>query len=179
MLPPLVLATGRGIMPAVRVWTANTGRFSSRPIQNPDPLPLGVSNLDQDPSTCGLGQVWLDPSVPISGSAFRVSLFVIAFRYATGNRTILTLVHSCMFIMYWPPWWSKRIETHALPHPQNDCQRSVDDFWSCVLGNETANRLQTAINQFLAAFIGKTDCDTLPAPYWKWVSTERQGLLVA
>jgi len=68
-----MLATGLGNRPAVRVWTARTGRFGSRPIQKPDPLTLGRPNLDPYPSTRGFRRVWLDPSVPISGSAFRVS----------------------------------------------------------------------------------------------------------
>ena len=71
--PELVLATGPGNPPAVRVWTAKTGRFSSRPGQKPDPLTLGGPNPDPYPSTRVFRRVWLDPSVPISCSAFRVS----------------------------------------------------------------------------------------------------------
>jgi hypothetical protein len=59
--------------PAVRVWTAKTSRFGSRPGQNPNPLTLGGSKPDQYRSTRGFQRVWLDPSGPISGSAFRVS----------------------------------------------------------------------------------------------------------
>jgi len=69
----IVLATGPGDPPAVRVWTAKTGRFGSRTGQKPDPQTLGGPNPDLYPSTLGFRQVWLDPSVPISGSAFRVS----------------------------------------------------------------------------------------------------------
>jgi len=69
----LVLAMGPGNPPAVRVWTAKTGRFGSRTGQKPDPQTLGGANPDTYPSTCGFRQVWLDPSVPISCSAFRVS----------------------------------------------------------------------------------------------------------
>ena len=72
-LTDLVLATGPGNPPAVRVWTAKTGRFGSRPVQETDPLTLGGPNPDPYPSTRGFRRVWLDPSVPISGSAFRVS----------------------------------------------------------------------------------------------------------
>jgi len=42
----VVLATGPGNPPAGRVWTAKTGRFSSRPVQKPDPLTLGGPNPD-------------------------------------------------------------------------------------------------------------------------------------
>ena len=68
-----MLATGPGNPPAVRVWTAKTGRFGSKPGQKPDPLTLGRPNPDPYPSTRVFRRVWLDLSGPISGSAFRVS----------------------------------------------------------------------------------------------------------
>jgi len=68
-----VLATGPGKPPAVRVQTAKTGSFGSRPVQNHDPLTLGRPILDPYPSTRGFCWVWPDPSVEISGSAFWVS----------------------------------------------------------------------------------------------------------
>jgi hypothetical protein len=42
-----------------------------------------------------------------------------------------------------------------MPHPENERQRSINDFWSCVLGNDTSNRVYSVIKEFLAAFIGK------------------------
>ena len=48
--------------------------------------------------------------------------------------------------------------------PYNEWQWSFNDFESCVLGDQTTDRLQTVTKEFLAAIIGKTDCDTLPAP---------------
>ena len=71
----LVLATGPGNRPAVRVWTAKTGQFGSTPGQKTDPLTLRGPKTDPDPypSTRGFRRVWLDPSVPILGSACRVS----------------------------------------------------------------------------------------------------------
>jgi hypothetical protein len=39
-----------------------------------------------------------------------------------------------------------------------------DLLLTLVLGNHTSDRLQSVIKGFLAAFIGKTDCNTLPAP---------------
>jgi len=70
--PRVVFATGPGNPPAVWVLTAKMGRFGSRTVQKPDPLTLGGQNPDPYPSTCGFRRVWLDPSFPISGSAFRV-----------------------------------------------------------------------------------------------------------
>jgi len=69
----LVLATGPGNLPAVRVWTAKTDWFGSRTVQKPDTQTLGGPNPDPYPSTRRFRRFWLDPSVPISGSAFRVS----------------------------------------------------------------------------------------------------------
>ena len=99
----LVWATGLGNPPAVRVQTAKTVWFDSKPVQKPNPLHLGRPNPDPYPSTCGFCRVWLDPSVPISGSSIRVFLFMVAFRYHIANRKILTLVYHCPFLMYWPP----------------------------------------------------------------------------
>ena len=71
--PPLVLATGPANLPAVRVWTPKTGWVGSKTIQRLDPQTLGGPNPDPYTSTRGFRRVWRDPSVPISGSAFRVS----------------------------------------------------------------------------------------------------------
>jgi hypothetical protein len=99
----IVLATGPGNLPVVWVWTAKTGRFGSRTVQKPYLLHLGRPNPDLYLSTRGFGRVWLDPSVLISGCAFRVSLFIVAFRYATVKSKILTMVRSELFRMYRPP----------------------------------------------------------------------------
>jgi len=47
---------------------------------------------------------------------------------------------------------------------ENERQWSVNDFWSCVLGTDTSDRVYSVIKEFMAAFIGKTDCNTLHAP---------------
>ena len=100
----LVLATGPGNPPAVRVRTGKTVRIGSRTVQKPDQQHLGGPNPDPYPSTRGFCRVWLDPSVPISGSAFQVFLFMVAFRYPTVNRKIFTLAHHWPFWMNWPPF---------------------------------------------------------------------------
>jgi hypothetical protein len=45
------------------------------------------------------------------------------------------------------------------------------------MDNLGVNRLQIVINKVLAAFIGKRQSESLPAPWWKWVSMECQPLL--
>ena len=57
--------------------------------------------------------------------------------------------------MYWLPELVKIIMTCSLPHPEHERQRSVNDFWSCILGSHTADRLQTVIKKVLAAFMAK------------------------
>jgi len=69
----VVLATCLGNLPVVQVWTTTTGWFGSRPVQKPAPLTLCWPNLDLYLSTHGVRWVRLDPSVPISCSAIRVS----------------------------------------------------------------------------------------------------------
>jgi len=99
----VVLATGPGNPPAVRVWTGKTVRFGSRTVQKPDPEHIGGPNPDPYPSTHGFCRVWLDPSVRISGSSFRVFLFMVAFRYPTVLCKILPLVHHCLCSIDWLP----------------------------------------------------------------------------
>jgi hypothetical protein len=88
----LVLAMGRGDPPPVLVSTASTVQFISETVQIVDILRLGGANPDRYPTAHGLIWVWLDPCVPLSGSVIRVSRFIVAFRYPTANRKILTLV---------------------------------------------------------------------------------------
>ena len=99
----LVLATGPGNLPAVRVRTRNKVWFGSITMQRPNPLLPSGPNPAPYLSTSGFCQVWLDPSGPISGFAFRVVPLMFAFRYLTLNRKILTMVHECSFWMNWPP----------------------------------------------------------------------------
>jgi hypothetical protein len=84
----LVLATCLGNPPAVLVWTAKTGRFSSRPRRKLEPLTPGGPNPEPYPSTRGFCRVWLDTSVPICGSAFRVS-------HLWSHSDLLLLIVKC------------------------------------------------------------------------------------
>jgi len=98
-----VLAMGLGNLPAVQVWNAKTGHFSSRTGLDSDPLTLGRPNLDPYLSGHGLCRVQLDPIVQVFRSAFRVSLFIVTFTYATVIHKMLTLVCHSVFLKYWPP----------------------------------------------------------------------------
>jgi hypothetical protein len=51
-----------------------------------------------------------------------------------------------------------------MAYHENERQRRVNDFWSYVLGNDTSDRVYSVIKEFLAAFISKTDSNTLDAP---------------
>jgi len=89
----LVLATGPGIPPAVQVRTRKTVLFGSRTVQKPAAHHLGGPNQDLYPTTWGFCRAWLNLLVAISGSVFRVFLFMVAFRFPTVNRKILTIAH--------------------------------------------------------------------------------------
>jgi len=71
------------------------------------------------------------------------------------------------FIKYWQPSLTKTTATRSLRHPENERQRSVNDFQLCILGKLCSDWLQTSIYQILAAFTGKNNSDTLPAASWK------------
>jgi len=152
--------------------------FGSRPIKQPDPLPLGRPILDTYLPTRSSASIWVDLLLPISSSVFWVSLFRVAFRYATVKYKVLTLVHRRLFWMYWPPWWSKQTGTHTLPHPKNECQWSINDCWSCILGNLEAYRMHVVVNIVLAAFLENGESWMLPTPSWKWASMGCQRFLL-
>jgi len=118
-----VLATGPGNPPVVQVQTAKTDLLGSKPIIRPDLLHLCRPQPDPNPSTRMFGRVWLDMSVPISGSGIRGSLFMVAFRFPSADRKILSLVYRCSYLMYWPALLSKTSENRSWPHPENDSQR--------------------------------------------------------
>jgi len=86
-------------------------------------------------------------------------------RNAAKSKWMIDYAKSIECILWINPW-------------QNERQLSVNDCWTCVLGNLGDDRLEIVINDVLAAFIGERERETLPVPSWKWVSTERQLFLV-
>jgi len=121
-----------GDLTVVRVQTTRTNQFYLRPVQKPDPQPLGRPNSYPYTLIRVFGRVRLDMSVPISSSAFQVFQFMVAFRYPNVNHKILTFAHYCLFWCIGRLYYHKR-ETHSLPYPEYDCQRSVNDSWSYIL----------------------------------------------
>jgi hypothetical protein len=119
----VVLARGPGNPPAVRVWTGPTVRFGSRTVQKPDPELLDGPNPYPYASTRGFCRVWLDPSVPVSGSPFRVFVFMVAVRYVTVMCKILTLVHHSLYLFHWWPLYSKQGETCSLLRAEVECDQ--------------------------------------------------------
>ena len=116
-------ASGPGIPQAVRVWTGKTVWFGSRPLQQPNPELLGVPNPYPYLSTCRFCPVCLDPSVPVSGSPFRVFLFMVAVPHFTVMCKILTLVHHSLYWFHWQPLYSKQGVTCSLLHPEVECDQ--------------------------------------------------------
>jgi len=96
----IVLVTGLGNWPVVKASSTKIAMFGSWHACVLTLLPVGVITPDMYLSTCSCWCVWLDPSVPISGSALQVLQFIVACRYATAKHKILTLVGHCLVWMY-------------------------------------------------------------------------------
>jgi len=56
---------------------------------------------------------------------------------------------------YWQPLGAKITATCTLPHPENERQRSVNGFLSCIFGNQSIAQLFEHITELLNASIGK------------------------
>jgi len=67
------------------------------------------------------------------------------------------------FLRYWLPLLAKTTATCSLPHPENERQQSVNNFYLDILGNLFSDWLQASIYQILAAFTGKNNSGMLPA----------------
>jgi hypothetical protein len=96
------LATGLGYLPAISVRMIKIVWFSYKHSSKCDPQQCGGPNCDVFIWTHVCCRVWENLSVPISCSGFRDYLFIVIFRYHTAKCTIVTLVHHCCFLMYWP-----------------------------------------------------------------------------
>ena len=160
-----VLATGPGNPAAVRIRIPTRVWFGSRTIQIPGPQRRGWPNPNPYPSSRGFCRVWLDLSVTISGSVFRVLLFMAAFRYPIADRKIVIFAGNYPFRMNQPPLSLTPRDTRSMPHPEHDSHQCVNDFCSSFRRHLGGDWMQTIINEVLAVFQTKTDCYTLPAPF--------------
>lgn len=105
---------------------------------------------------------WLKLSCLVPGFAFRVVLFMVAFRYPTVNWIVITMVSQCFFWIYWLRVWVKYDDRPSLPDPRTERHPSVNDLRSCILGNHSGYWLQIVLTEVLASFVSKTGSDTLP-----------------
>jgi hypothetical protein len=115
----LVLAMGPGFHPkngSVRTQTRRKTRPAHSLRAKPGPIPINPQRLPEFARLVGC-------NLRLCVLGFTL---IVAFRYTTFSRKVLTLVHDSSFSMYWPPWWSKPIETCTRSHSENDRQRSVN-----------------------------------------------------
>jgi len=62
-----------------------------------------------------------------------------------------------------PHLYAQHQATQSLPHSENECQPSINDFWLCIVGYLTGDWLQTSMNKVLTGFSFKNNSGTLPA----------------
>jgi len=164
--PAIVVSTGPGNLPKVRDWTGGRALFHSITVQERDLQLLGGANPAPSLSTRGFCRVWVDLSGPISGSAFWIFLFMVTFRYPTVDRKLLIMVLHCHFLMYWQPLYSKQVERRSLPHHETECQWSVYNWWSCIVGNLSGTWSHISINKWLATSMSKWANDIPAIASW-------------
>jgi len=60
------------------------------------------------------------------------------------------------FMRYWLPLVAKARGRGSLPHPENECQRSVNRFSCCIIGNQGIAQIFAFITELLTALLGNT-----------------------
>jgi len=68
-------------------------------------------------------------------------------QYPTVNCILFTMVLHYHFVMYWQPLYSKQLERRSLPHPENERQSSIINWWSCIVGNLSGAWSHVSINK--------------------------------
>jgi len=58
-------------------------------------------------------------------------------------------------MMLWQPFHLKQCMTHKLPHHETERQWSINNIWSCILGNQGFTKMNQLITELLTAFITK------------------------
>lgn len=154
-----MLATGPSNPLAVWVWTRYTLQFGSRSVQEPDLKLPGMPRPYPYPSSRGCCRVWLDLSGPNSSYCFRVFLLMVGFRYPTVMRTILTVVHHCLYLLYRLPFFSKQAEISSLLLPDVQCDRFF------ILHHEYDLRYKTALLTVIETQLDKFAPVTAPTTF--------------
>jgi len=57
------------------------------------------------------------------------------------------------YINYWQPCVAKTTATYSLPHPENECQQSVNSFCCCIFCNQGIALISGFITELLTAVI--------------------------
>ena len=78
---------------------------------------------------------------------------------------------------YQPSFLAKMLLTTSSLCPKNVRQRSVNDFWPCIMDNPRAVQRHEAIITLSAAFLGKNGCNYITTMSYKSASMERERLL--
>jgi len=60
-----------------------------------------------------------------------------------------------------PPFYAKMVATTSLLCPKNERQRSINDFWHCIMVKARVVRRHWPIIELLAAFLGKNTSDKI------------------
>ena len=173
----LVLARGPGNLPTVQVRKAKQFSWVPDPSKILTHRPLVGETLTSTCKPAGFAGLGLT-------CRFQSLVLLFQFFYIWSHSDILLLTAKYwlwyVIVIFWciGRLYNQKRETHSLPHHENERHWSVKDIWSRIFGNLSGDWVQTFINEVLATFVGKLACNTLPAPFGKWVSTECQRFLV-
>jgi len=84
-----------------------------------------------------------------------------------GFESLVTEVAiSCShpLIRDWLPCVAKTYATRSQPHPENERQQSVNNFWSGIVGNLTWDWVHTSISEIFDVFRGENTGNMLGTP---------------
>jgi len=76
------------------------------------------------------------------------------------------------FMRYWQPLLAKTTATCSLRHPENERQRSVNSFRTCIFCNQGIARIFACTTVLFTALLGKNTI------YWRW-STDTKLIDIA
>jgi hypothetical protein len=74
------------------------------------------------------------------------------------------------YTKWWQPVQWKQCMTHTLPHHETERQRSINNIWSCILGNHGFVCIGAPITELLTASIAKNAMDRRQNTYSKIIN---------